>query len=132
MTALALSPAYSLRHFRAPTVIHSEQQNAHYTAVLIALDRKKRLTEDEKRLAELLTLLITDFEEKRFQLPRATPLETLQELVRANNLRQKDLVDVFGSESIVSEVLGKKRELNKEHIRRLSKRFRVSPALFFD
>ncbi len=49
----------------------------------------------------------------------------------ANGLRQKDLVDVFGTESVVSEVLNGKRELNKEHIRRLSERFKVSPALFF-
>jgi HTH-type transcriptional regulator/antitoxin HigA len=121
-----------LRHFRAPTVIRSEEQNAHYTAVLIALDRKKHLTAEEKSLAELLTLLIADYEEKHFGLPPATPLEILQELMRANNLRQKDLVDVFGSESIVSEVLNGKRELNKEHIGRLSKRFHVSPALFFE
>jgi HTH-type transcriptional regulator/antitoxin HigA len=49
----------------------------------------------------------------------------------ANNLRQKDLVSVFGSESIVSEVLHKKRDLNKTHIQKLSKRFHVSPAVFF-
>jgi hypothetical protein len=38
---------------------------------------------------------------------------------------------LFGSESIVSEVLSGKRELNKNHIERLSKKFKVSPALFF-
>jgi antitoxin component HigA of HigAB toxin-antitoxin module len=31
----------------------------------------------------------------------------------------------------ISEVLNGKRELTKEHIRRLSERFKVSPALFF-
>jgi HTH-type transcriptional regulator/antitoxin HigA len=131
VTALALNPAYSLRRFRAPTVVRSEEQNAHYTAVLAELDRKKRLTSEEEKLAELLTLLITEYEEKQFRLPKATPLEVLRELMRANNLRQKDLLGVFGTESIASEVLNGKRELNKEHIRRLSKRFRVSPALFF-
>lgn len=49
----------------------------------------------------------------------------------ANDLRQKYLVPVFDSESIVSEVLHKKRSLNKAHIEKLSKRFRVSPAVFF-
>jgi hypothetical protein len=48
----------------------------------------------------------------------------------ANDLRQKDLVPIFGSESIVSEVLHKKRDLNKAHIKKLSKRFHVSPAVF--
>lgn len=49
----------------------------------------------------------------------------------ANNLKQKDLAPLLGSESIVSEVLYGKRELNKQHIEKLSQRFKVSPALFF-
>jgi HTH-type transcriptional regulator/antitoxin HigA len=48
-----------------------------------------------------------------------------------HGLKQKDLVDVFGTPSIVSEVLNGKRELNKDHIVRLSRRFHVSPELFF-
>jgi HTH-type transcriptional regulator/antitoxin HigA len=48
-----------------------------------------------------------------------------------NNLKQKDLAPLLGAESIVSEVLNGKRELNKQHIEKLSQRFNVSPALFF-
>jgi len=58
-------------------------------------------------------------------------VEVLRALMDAHDLRQKDLVPIFGSESIVSEVLHKKRGLNKTHIEKLSKRFRVSPAVFF-
>jgi HTH-type transcriptional regulator/antitoxin HigA len=43
-------------------------------------------------------------------------VEVLRTLMDANNLRQKDLAPGFASESIVSEVLHKKRELNKSHI----------------
>jgi HTH-type transcriptional regulator/antitoxin HigA len=42
-----------------------------------------------------------------------------------------DLLDVFGTASVVSEVLSGKRELSKAHIVKLSDRFHVSPALFF-
>jgi HTH-type transcriptional regulator/antitoxin HigA len=49
----------------------------------------------------------------------------------ANNRKQKDLASTLGSESIVSEILGGRRELNRRHIERLSKRFEVSPELFF-
>lgn len=124
MNAMVLSPDY-------PTVIHSDEQNEQYIRLLWDLEHKQNLTSDEARLAELLTLLITDYEEKNYQLRAATPLEIIEELMAANDLRQKDLVDVFGTESVVSEVLNGKRELNKEHIRRLSERFKVSPALFF-
>ncbi len=72
-----------------------------------------------------------DFEEKRYRLPRAKPLEVLRFLMEQHNLLQKDLVDVFGAPSIVSEVLGSKRELNKDQIARLSARFHVSPEVFF-
>jgi HTH-type transcriptional regulator / antitoxin HigA len=76
-------------------------------------------------------LLIEDFEEKQYHLPRAKPLGVLRFLMDQHNLKQKDLVDVFGTPSIVSEVLSGMRELNKQHIRRLSERFHVSPELFF-
>ena len=61
----------------------------------------------------------------------ASPSEILRELMEANNLKQKDLVDVFGTPSIVSEVLNGKRGLTIEHIKKLGRRFHVSPELFF-
>jgi HTH-type transcriptional regulator/antitoxin HigA len=131
MTALAINPQYLLANFRAPSVVRSDEQNEHYVAVLEQLERRKKLTKEEQRLAELLTLLVTDYEGKHYQLPKASAIEVLQELMRANGLRQKDLVEEFGTESIVSEVLRGKREMNKEHIKRLSERFRISPAMFF-
>ena len=49
----------------------------------------------------------------------------------SETMSQKDLTDIFGTPSIASEVLSGKRELSKDHIRRLATRFRVSPELFF-
>jgi HTH-type transcriptional regulator / antitoxin HigA len=116
----------------APKVIRTEQENEAYTEILYELDRRsKNLTAAEKELAELLTLLIENFEETRYRLPRAKPLDVLRFLMEQHQLKQKDLVKVFGTASVVSEVLSGKRELSKEHIRRLSRRFHVSPELFF-
>ncbi len=64
-------------------------------------------------------------------MPRATPLQALSFLMEQHSLKQKDLLDIFGARSIVSEVISGKRELTKEQIRRLSLRFHVSPGLFF-
>lgn len=114
-----------------PSVIHSEKENERCLAMLEKLDQKDKLSPAEQRLAELLTLLVEDFEEKAYALKPASPLEILTELMEANGLKQKDLVDVFGTPSIVSEVLNGKRSLNVEHIKKLSKRFRVSPEVFF-
>jgi HTH-type transcriptional regulator/antitoxin HigA len=114
-----------------PAIIRSEAENQHYLALLEELDSKgNRMTAAERRMAELLTLLIEDFEEKHYAFKAAGPVDILNELMLANNLRQKDLLDIFGTPSIVSEVLHGKRQLTTEHIRRLSRRFQVSPEVF--
>ena len=115
-----------------PRVIHTEEENEDYTAALYELEQNHAdLSPEERDLADLLTLLIEDFEEKRYQLPKASPIEVISFLMDQHGLKQKDLVDVFGTPSIVSEVLSGKRDLAKDHIARLSERFHVSPELFF-
>lgn len=132
MSTLTASPEYSalLKKF-PPKVIRTEKENEAYTELLYELDQRGNLTAAEKELARLLTLLIEDFEARSYPFPRAKPLDVLQFLMDQHGLLQKDLVDVFGTPSIVSEVLGGKRDLNKDHIKRLSRRFKVSPELFF-
>jgi len=115
-----------------PAVIRSEKENEHYTALLEELDRKgSKLTSAEQRLAELFTLLIEDYEKRHYALKPATPVAVLEELMAANDLRQRDLLDIFGTPSIVSEILSGKRKLTVDHIRKLSRRFHVSPEVFF-
>jgi HTH-type transcriptional regulator / antitoxin HigA len=133
MSSRTVTPEYGRLLVRiSPKVIHSEKENEIYTQTLYELDqRSAKLTSAEKELAELLTLLIEDFESKHYELPRVKPLDVLRFLMEQHDLKQKDLVDVFGTPSIVSEVLSGKRKLNKEHIARLRERFHVSPDVFF-
>jgi len=115
-----------------PHVIHTESENDRCTALLEKLLRQKKRTPEEKRLAELLTLLIEEFENKTYAFPAAGgPIDRLRHLMDSSHLRQVDLLDVFGTASVVSEVLNGKRELSKAHIAKLSERFHLSPALFF-
>jgi HTH-type transcriptional regulator / antitoxin HigA len=115
----------------SPTPITSERQHEEYLSVLDKLASKENPTSEEEKYAQVLMTLIEAYEEEHDRIPDASPVEVLRALMEANNLRQKDLAPIFGSESIVSEVLHKKRELNKSHIEKLSKRFHVSPAVFF-
>ena len=134
MTALAVkTPEYAkLLAQILPGVIHSEDENDHFIAILEKLEhRSSKWSKAEARLAELLTLLIENFEDKNYQLKASTPIEVLLELMESNDLKQKDLVDIFGAESTVSAVLNGKRNMTREHIKRLSKRFQVSPEVFF-
>jgi HTH-type transcriptional regulator/antitoxin HigA len=121
----------TLAGIAAPKVITSDAQNERYISVLLEPEKKDRLSAKEREFAELLTVLIEAYEDERYPIRAASPVEVLAHLMEANNLKQKDLAPLFGSESVVSEVLHGKRELNKHHIERLSKRFSVSPAVFF-
>ena len=130
MNALAANYADLLSQTR-PEVIRDERQNQAYVCLLEKLTSKKSITSAEEKLIELLAVLIEDFEAKHFPVSEATPIAIIRHLMEAHGLRQKDLVSIFGTESIASEVLHGKRELTKEHIKRLSARFGVSPAVFF-
>jgi HTH-type transcriptional regulator / antitoxin HigA len=133
MSTAAARPEYAALLARAlPAVIHSERENERYIAMLEALEaRAQKLTAAERRLAELLTVLIENFEEENYALKAARPAEVLRELMESNGLKQKDLLDIFGTPSIISEVLREKRSLTVDHIRKLSHRFHVSPEVFF-
>ncbi len=127
---IAVSEKYALG-VSSPTPITSERQYQEYLTVLEKLASKEHPTGEEEKYAEVLVTLIEAYEEAHHPIPDASPIEVLRALMEAHGLRQKDLAPILGSESIVSEVLHKKRDLNKTHNEKLSKRFHVSPAVFF-
>jgi HTH-type transcriptional regulator / antitoxin HigA len=116
-----------------PKVIESEEENELFLAEvekLMALGED--LTPEQLQLMNLLVSLIEQFEEQHYSLHPATPLEVLNELVLQRDLKQKDLVPVFGSQGIASEVLNGKRSISKAQAKVLGDFFHVSPALFLD
>ncbi len=114
-----------------PEVIRNAEQNQAYIRRLEKLTSKRNVSDAEEKLIRLLTVLVEDYESRHYPVPDAGPLDIIRHLMEEHRLRQKDLVGIFGTESIVSDVLHGKRDLTKEHIRRLSQRFHVSPAVFF-
>lgn len=115
-----------------PHVIETEEENAQYLAQLEELDSRDNVTPEEQCLAGLLSLLIQDFEDRHYHKVKTDPLDIISLLMDAHGLKQADMVEIFGSKGITSEVLNKKRPLSKTHIQRLSERFHVSPDLFFE
>ena len=130
MSALAVAYGALLSETK-PAVIHGEEDNERYIKMLQHFVSQDSLTPAQEKLVELLTVLINDFESRHYKLEASGPLDIIRHLMEAGGLRQKDLVDVFGTESIVSNVLNGKRDLTKDHIKRLSTKFGVSPAVFF-
>jgi HTH-type transcriptional regulator/antitoxin HigA len=128
-TALA-NPTEMIRR-GAPRVIHNDEELAEYTAALFELTAKPDPTADEEEAIELMTLLVERYEQQRYPVPQAEPADVLRYLLERNGLSQRDIAPELGSESTVSLVLSGKRQLNRDHIARLSRRFHVSPAVFF-
>lgn len=75
-------------------------------------------------LADRLGELIASYEDTRMPLQEMEPREFLRELIRAKGLKQSDLAEI-GTQSVISEVLAGKRNLNARQIAALSKRFNV-------
>jgi HTH-type transcriptional regulator/antitoxin HigA len=69
---------------------------------------------------ELLILLVETYEAKEFPIDLPDPIEAIRFRMQQANLKQKDLIPIFGSKSKVSEVLNGKRELSLSMIRKLA------------
>jgi len=114
-----------------PRVIKTEAENERVLAELEALDTLGRpLTREEEALAELLTVLVRQFEESRYPLGHADPLDALRDFMEVRQLRQRDLIPIFGASSVVSDVLNGKRSISKNHARKLAEFFHVPVSLF--
>ena len=113
-----------------PHVIRSDEECERLTSELLRLDEREDTSREEKELAELLTVLIEDYEERRYPIPKASPQRTLQHLMEGRNLTQKDLWRIFGSKGITSEVFHGKRAISKSQAKKLATFFHVSADLF--
>jgi HTH-type transcriptional regulator/antitoxin HigA len=130
MSTLLANPAEMIRQ-GAPHLISSDKELALYTESLFQLTAKAKPSRYEEEAIALLTLLIDQYESQRYPIPDAAPEEVLRLLLDQHGLTQRDLATELGSETTVSLVLAGKRQLTREHIARLSRRFHVEPSIFF-
>ena len=116
----------------APLVIETEAEFERADAEVGRLLRKgyENLSPEEQRLLALLSRLIEDYEDRAFPVPNSPPHDTLRFLMEQNELRQADLVQIFGSRGRVSEVINGKRAISKAQAKSLGEFFRVSSELF--
>jgi HTH-type transcriptional regulator/antitoxin HigA len=76
--------------------------------------------------ADILALLIDDYEKKNYPIEAPDPIEAIKIRMEEMNLRQSDLISTIGSKSRVSEILNRKRKLTVDMIRNLTKRLNLS------
>ncbi|MGB0165292.1 MAG: helix-turn-helix domain-containing protein [Luteibaculum sp.] len=79
--------------------------------------------------ADILALLIDEYEKKHFQIEAPDPIEAIKIRMEELNLKQVDIVREFGGKSRVSEMLNRKRKLTLDMIRYLNNRLNLSANL---
>ncbi|HVH45449.1 MAG TPA: transcriptional regulator [Labilithrix sp.] len=81
-------------------------------------------TSDEAKL-ELLAMLVHNYERSRDPLPPLDPVEAIKFRMEQQGLSRKDLLPIFGTTARVSEILGGKRALTLDMIRKLHYGFAI-------
>jgi len=112
--------------------------NDEYEQALALMEELIDDYDNQQVLIELLTSSIQrweegsdDFAEFNARIKGGDPaISILRLLMDQHDLGVADLPEI-GSKSLVSKILNQHRQLTREHIDLLSKRFNISPALFF-
>ena len=116
----------------APGAIETEEENERALAIIDRLMRKDEnsLSPEEDRLLRMLAVLVEDFENKAYPIGMSNPAVALRELMREHGLKQTDMIEIFGSQGTVSQVLNGKREISKSQAKKLSARFHLPVDIF--
>lgn len=69
--------------------------------------------------ADILSLLIRDYEEKHYVIDAPNPIEAIKYRMEQQGLTNKDLAQILGFKSRVTDIFKKSRKLNLAMIRKL-------------
>ena len=107
------------------------KSEADYEKALTRLDEvfDAPIDSDEGDEAEVLTVLIDNYEREHYQITAPDPIEAVKIRMEEMDLKQKDLVGIIGGKSRVSEVLNRKKKLTVEMIRRLEELLNISASV---
>lgn len=113
-----------------PAVITNDKEHKRIVELFNGLINKDRSPEEDK-LFDLLADILENYDKKVMpKINRSSPSETLRYLMKENQLKQKDLVGIFSSQGIVSEVLSEKRSITIEQAKKLADKFKMSVEAF--
>ncbi len=113
-----------------PKVITTEVENEQAIALAQELEHRSDLTSEEETFLELLVALIEKFENENYPIPQRNPHVTLRHLIEENNIKEEDLIDIFGSKILGIEVINGRHNINQIEAQSLAKFFNVDVELF--
>jgi HTH-type transcriptional regulator/antitoxin HigA len=112
----------------------TEADNERLIRLLYALDEGEALTPEEQAFAELLGIVIEDFEDRHYSLPAVAPDDALRALMEDRGLQHKDLAAIVGNKGLTTEILvGRQkisRDVAKKTFRKPQGACRAVPVIF--
>lgn len=96
----------------------------------VIFDAKENTREGDE--AEILGLLIQNYENKVHPIEDPDPIEAIKIRMEEMNLKQKDLVGLIGGKSRVSEILNRKKKLTVEMIRVLGDKLQIPTTVLIN
>lgn len=95
-----------------------------------ALDRLEEIFDAKKGTEqgdelEILSILIDRYENEKIPIEMPDPIEAIKFRMEQMGMKQKDLAEVVGFRSRVSEILNKKRKLTLDMIRKLNTQLHI-------
>ena len=99
-------------------------------ATLDRLIEQPERSEAEEAYLGALTDLVETYENAHVVIPSVSGVAMLRYLIEENGLKQSDRAPLFGSPSIISEVLAGKRHLALSHMRKLAAYFGLPMSVF--
>jgi HTH-type transcriptional regulator/antitoxin HigA len=75
--------------------------------------------------AEILTILIEKYEDENYPIEAPDPIEAIKFRMEQMDLSKKDLAQIIGYKSRVSEIFSRKRKLTLKMIRNLHKKLKI-------
>ena len=101
------------------TPIRNEKDYQNALKRLEVIFDAKKGTEQGDEL-EIVSILIDNYENEHFPIGMPDPIEAIKFRMEQMGMKQKDLAEIFGFKSRVSEILNKKRKLTLEMVRKLN------------
>jgi HTH-type transcriptional regulator/antitoxin HigA len=90
----------------------------------VIFDAKKNTAQGDE--LEILSILIDNYEKEHYPIDMPEPIEAIKFRMEQMGMKQKDLAEVVGFKSRVSEILSGKRKLTLDMIRKLNSALQIS------
>jgi HTH-type transcriptional regulator/antitoxin HigA len=118
-------------------IIRDPQNDDEYEKLASMLDQLLDIVGDNDShelmgLVDVIGHMISMYDEHHEEQLQKSGVDALKFLMKQHGLSQNDLKEEIGSQGVVSEILSRKRRLNLSHIKKLAKRFHVTPSTFID